>query len=283
MTSVGFPPHQGDDLPELLAEARHQFARDNGLGALRILRQARDLYPWAKEAADLYGLIVSRHHHLHSRVAAYRLHEWMALHQAKEQAPYRVDMNVRRMALMTKIIRDWLAERSTEQWAHLADIGGQMGEMSIHWAGLPGIHYCFVCELSHTNCKGGHNFHYDPRIHFLSCFADKLPLRSQSMDIAVLSGILEHVLNPDILVREAHRVLKPGGLVVIQVPYGGMEIPNPDAEKWGFRGHVSTVDPFKYTKGHKVVAGHYIRETSNAYLPHSFFGEIGDYVVAYTV
>lgn len=43
----------------------------------------------------------------------------------------------------------------------------------------------------------------------------ELPLRSDSVDVIVLSHILEHIPNPHDVLREAHRVLIPEGTIVI--------------------------------------------------------------------
>jgi len=49
--------------------------------------------------------------------------------------------------------------------------------------------------------------------------AMRLPVRSRSVDVVVLSAILEHVLEPEDAVAEAARVLRPGGCLVAYVPW----------------------------------------------------------------
>ncbi|MFA5944712.1 MAG: class I SAM-dependent methyltransferase [Candidatus Thermoplasmatota archaeon] len=53
----------------------------------------------------------------------------------------------------------------------------------------------------------------------------KLPLRDCEFDGAVLKDVLEHLLDPVSLVREVHRVLKPGGIVFAS---------SPDAQRWSW-------------------------------------------------
>jgi SAM-dependent methyltransferase len=49
--------------------------------------------------------------------------------------------------------------------------------------------------------------------------AEGLPLAEASVDIVVLSAVLEHVLDPRRAVAEAMRVLRPGGRLVVYVPW----------------------------------------------------------------
>ena len=39
------------------------------------------------------------------------------------------------------------------------------------------------------------------------------------MDAVVIQAVLEHVLDPDQVVREIHRVLRPGGLIYAETPF----------------------------------------------------------------
>ncbi len=46
-----------------------------------------------------------------------------------------------------------------------------------------------------------------------------LPFCSDCFDVVVLSNVLEHVPNPRSLLKEAFRVLKPGGIVIATIPF----------------------------------------------------------------
>jgi 2-polyprenyl-3-methyl-5-hydroxy-6-metoxy-1,4-benzoquinol methylase len=52
-------------------------------------------------------------------------------------------------------------------------------------------------------------------VSFLCTSADALPLPDESLDIVVFNHIYEHVVDPDAIVREIHRVLKPSGVVYL--------------------------------------------------------------------
>jgi SAM-dependent methyltransferase len=47
----------------------------------------------------------------------------------------------------------------------------------------------------------------------------KFPLKSRMFDYALATEVLEHVFEPDKFVREIHRILKPGGLLLLTVPF----------------------------------------------------------------
>jgi SAM-dependent methyltransferase len=47
---------------------------------------------------------------------------------------------------------------------------------------------------------------------------EPLPLEDETFDVVVAGELLEHVRDPDALVAEAHRVLRPGGTFVGSVP-----------------------------------------------------------------
>ncbi len=49
--------------------------------------------------------------------------------------------------------------------------------------------------------------------------AHQIPIRDASMDGVVVQAVLEHVLDPQRVVAEIHRVLKPGGIVYAETPF----------------------------------------------------------------
>lgn len=49
----------------------------------------------------------------------------------------------------------------------------------------------------------------------------KLKLNSKSFDAILLPDIIEHLEKDEILLNESHRLLKPGGYLIIFVPYSG--------------------------------------------------------------
>ena len=58
-----------------------------------------------------------------------------------------------------------------------------------------------------------------PNVELHAQRADEpLPLNDQSVDVVSCLAVIEHVEHPDVLAAEAHRVLKPGGVLVVTTP-----------------------------------------------------------------
>ncbi len=85
---------------------------------------------------------------------------------------------------------------------------------------------------------------------------ERFPFERESFDSAILTQVLEHVFNPDIMLSEIHRVLKPGGQLLLSVPFAWDEHEQPHdyaryssfglihlLEKHGFQidSHIKTV------------------------------------------
>lgn len=63
----------------------------------------------------------------------------------------------------------------------------------------------------------------------------KLPIKSGIFDTVISNEVLEHVPNPQCLMNEAYRVLKPGGTLILTTP-----------QTWGL--HHEPYDFYRYTK-----------------------------------
>lgn len=74
--------------------------------------------------------------------------------------------------------------------------------------------------------------------------AHRIPLSDQSIDAVWVQAVLEHVLDPQVVVDEIHRVLKPEGLVYAETPFlqqvheGPYDFTRftPSGHRWLFRG-----------------------------------------------
>lgn len=57
-----------------------------------------------------------------------------------------------------------------------------------------------------------------PVKHDFECFLNAIPRPDQTYNVVVLTQVLEHVPDPEAVLRELHRILKPGGRIFLTVP-----------------------------------------------------------------
>jgi SAM-dependent methyltransferase len=82
-----------------------------------------------------------------------------------------------------------------------------------------------VQEASSFGYRNPDTIHYDGEV---------IPFADQSFDALLCTEVLEHVFDPTKLVREMHRVLRPGGFGLITIP-------------WSARFHYKPFDYHRYT------------------------------------
>ena len=100
---------------------------------------------------------------------------------------------------------------STSRLKHL-DIGAGRGELIERLAaGLP--LESFACDF-HVELFQARGI----PIEKVDLDRDKLPYAEGEFDLVTCSEVIEHLENYRALIREAHRVLKPGGLLVLTTP-----------------------------------------------------------------
>lgn len=82
-----------------------------------------------------------------------------------------------------------------------------------------------VQEASSFGYRNPDTVYYDGKV---------IPFADRSFDALLCTEVLEHVADPTDLVREMRRVLRPGGLAIITVP-------------WSARFHYKPLDYYRYT------------------------------------
>jgi ubiquinone/menaquinone biosynthesis C-methylase UbiE len=108
-------------------------------------------------------------------------------------------------------------ERRLNGGERVLDIGSGMGGFLVAAArngmavvGLePSTDYCTITRL-----RGAR---YDLSPSVVQGVGETLPFPDHSFDVVLAQDILEHVRDPDLTLREMHRVLRPGGVALVTV------------------------------------------------------------------
>src|SRR5262249_54017419 len=58
-----------------------------------------------------------------------------------------------------------------------------------------------------------------PHMNIVADFTDPLPIRSESVDAVVSISVFEHLENAPFVISEVLRILKPGGVLYLAVPF----------------------------------------------------------------
>lgn len=56
------------------------------------------------------------------------------------------------------------------------------------------------------------------KVRYVNIESDKFPFGDKSFDIVFSKSVIEHLRSPDNFIKEIHRVLKPGGVVIMLTP-----------------------------------------------------------------
>lgn len=75
---------------------------------------------------------------------------------------------------------------------------------------------------------------HDTQANIVADLNNPLEIESEVADVIVCLSVLEHLHSPDVALAEAFRILKPGGSILIQVP-------------WQWKIHEAPHDFFRYT------------------------------------
>lgn len=79
------------------------------------------------------------------------------------------------------------------------------------------------------------SLHENKHVDIYCDLSERLPLEAADFDCVILSDVLEHIYRPLGLLKEIHRVLKPGGTLLLNVPFL-------------YRVHEAPHDYFRYTE-----------------------------------
>lgn len=70
------------------------------------------------------------------------------------------------------------------------------------------------------------------RVEKIQARAERLPLRTEAIDLLLAISLIEHIRDRAVFLREVHRVLRPNGVAILQIPELGY--PLEPHTKWPF-------------------------------------------------
>lgn len=117
-------------------------------------------------------------------------------------------------------VRKIIHEIGNVKGKKVLDVGCEAGYVSMkiaeRGAHITSIDVCEpALEQFRAKIKGKH---YEQSITIMNAMAHKMPFEDNSFDVVVCTEVIEHMPEVDTCFAEMHRVLKPGGKLVITFP-----------------------------------------------------------------
>lgn len=109
-----------------------------------------------------------------------------------------------------KIKNPWILERIPKDPCHILDIGCGAGFLTNYLAKYG--HTVTGLDMSKSSLEIAQKYDETKKVKYIEGDAYKLPFPDNSVDVVTAMDFLEHVEDPEKVVKEASRVLKPGGL-----------------------------------------------------------------------
>jgi SAM-dependent methyltransferase len=120
----------------------------------------------------------------------------------------------------TPLHPQWLTRAGRRKWfAHLNGLDGRVRVLDIGCSDKwPKRHISADCAYIGLDYlpTASQWYHTRPDVY---ADGSRLPVAGEAMDVVLLFDVGEHVPDVDRLFREIHRVLKPGGRVLVQIPF----------------------------------------------------------------
>lgn len=114
-------------------------------------------------------------------------------------------------ALASSMLRRYISPALTH--ARLVDVGAGAGGVTAALGWRPDR--LFAVEGSEALCRHGRERH---TLHAIAGRVELLPIASGTVGVVTALDIIEHVEQPELILREAWRILRDDGLLVVNVP-----------------------------------------------------------------
>lgn len=101
--------------------------------------------------------------------------------------------------------------------ADVVDLGCHKGEMTLYLRRSTRGRVVGV-DCSSQAIAEARGLWPDEGIEWVRSFAEETPFPDSSFDMACVNEVLEHVMDPAAIIKEAERIVRPGGIICISVP-----------------------------------------------------------------
>jgi SAM-dependent methyltransferase len=108
------------------------------------------------------------------------------------------------------------ARRYVSRAARVCDLGCGLGSAFVRWLG-PQISLGVGVDVQVSAAGSG-----SQRV-IMGDITCGLPIRSNQFDHVAMLAVLEHLAEPEVVLREAHRILVPGGSLIITWPNAAVD------------------------------------------------------------
>lgn len=86
--------------------------------------------------------------------------------------------------------------------------------------GMVPLYDCYKKYITENTCVDWPNsLHQNQYLDITCSLNEPLPIQAHSFDTIILSEVLEHIAEPELLWREMERILKPNGKILLGVPF----------------------------------------------------------------
>lgn len=140
---------------------------------------------------------------------------WIPTKFVYHKGRLRASRDLNEVSIHSRVVSDQIAteyERLLPQYAkgHLLDLG--CGKVPFYF-----VYKSLVDEV--TTLDWADSFHTNEFLDVIYDINEPLPLQNEQFDTVILSDVLEHIKKPATVMNEIARVLKPGGRLIMNVPF----------------------------------------------------------------
>jgi len=159
------------------------------------------------------------------------VNQWTPTKYVLKKNRLKASRNIKHVGLASRLVVNLIALRYREIVPQF--FSGRLVDLGCAGVPLYGYYKKYISEVVCVDWAD--SFHESSHLDIVQDLNQPLQLEDNQFDTALLSDVLEHIREPQNLINEVYRVLKPGGKLIINVPFM-------------YWLHEDPYDYFRYTK-----------------------------------